>query len=189
MSRSLRHFANLSLIIGPVEFSHLSELMVFHWSLRDQQVSRTLLSILADFNNAVAGMVSAHSPISNSSSPLTKPLWMILSAPLTIGISIIIVYSLEFFTSATSDGLSLEIEWQQVSRTLLSILTVFNNAVVWMVSTRPPTSKSSRLFNNSLITVPNYYYHYYYYYYYLRLFMPVLTGHFFYWSMIDRKFH
>ena len=28
----------------------------------------------------------------------------------------------------------------QVSRTLLSILAVINNAVVWMVSTRPPTS-------------------------------------------------
>ena len=41
----------------------------------------------------------------------------------------------------------------QVSRTLLSILAVFNNAVVWMVSTRPPTSKSSRHFNNSLVTV------------------------------------
>ena len=42
----------------------------------------------------------------------------------------------------------------QVSRTLLSILSVFNNAVVWMVSTRPPTSKSSRPFNNPLVTVP-----------------------------------
>ena len=42
----------------------------------------------------------------------------------------------------------------QVSRTLLSILAVFNNAVVWMVSTRLPTSKSSRLFNNPLVTVP-----------------------------------
>ena len=42
----------------------------------------------------------------------------------------------------------------QVSRTLLSILAVFNNAVVWMVSTRPPTSKSSRPFNNLLVTVP-----------------------------------
>ena len=42
----------------------------------------------------------------------------------------------------------------QVSRTLLSILAVFNNAVVWMVSTRPPTSKSSRPFNNHLITEP-----------------------------------
>ena len=42
----------------------------------------------------------------------------------------------------------------QVSRTLLSILFVFNNAVVWMVSTRLPTSKSSRPFNNPLVTVP-----------------------------------
>ena len=42
----------------------------------------------------------------------------------------------------------------QVSRTLLSIIAVFNNAAVWMVSTRPPTSKSSRPFNNPLVTVP-----------------------------------
>ena len=41
----------------------------------------------------------------------------------------------------------------QISRTLLSILAVFNNAVVWMVSTRPPTSKSSRAFNNPLVTM------------------------------------
>ena len=42
----------------------------------------------------------------------------------------------------------------QLSRTLLSILTVFKNAVVWMVSTRPPTSKSSSPFNNPSVTVP-----------------------------------
>ena len=42
----------------------------------------------------------------------------------------------------------------QVSRTLLSILAVLNNAVVWMVSTRPPTSKSSSPFSNSLVSVP-----------------------------------
>ena len=42
----------------------------------------------------------------------------------------------------------------QDSRTLLSILAVFNNAVVWMVSTRPPTSKSSRPFSNPSVTVP-----------------------------------
>ena len=45
-------------------------------------------------------------------------------------------------------------KFPQVSRTLLSILAVFNNAVVLMVSTRLPTSKSSRPFNNSLVTVP-----------------------------------
>ena len=43
----------------------------------------------------------------------------------------------------------------QVSRTRLSILAVLSNAVVWIVSTRPPTSKSSRPFNNPLATVPN----------------------------------
>ena len=42
----------------------------------------------------------------------------------------------------------------QVSRTLLSILAVLNNAVIWMVSTRPSTSKSSRPFNNPLVIVP-----------------------------------
>ena len=42
----------------------------------------------------------------------------------------------------------------QVSWTLLSIPVVFNNAVVWMVSTRPPTSKSSRPFNNPFVIVP-----------------------------------
>ena len=43
----------------------------------------------------------------------------------------------------------------QVSRTLLSILAVLNNAVVWVISTRPPTSKSSSPFSNPLVTVPN----------------------------------
>ena len=43
----------------------------------------------------------------------------------------------------------------QVSRTLLSILALLNSAVVWMVSTRPPTSKSSSPFCNPLVTVPN----------------------------------
>ena len=42
----------------------------------------------------------------------------------------------------------------QVSRILLSILAVLNNAVVWMVFTCPATSKSSRAFNNPLVTVP-----------------------------------
>ena len=42
----------------------------------------------------------------------------------------------------------------QVSWTLLSILAVLKNAVVWMVSIRPPSSKSSRPLNNSFVTVP-----------------------------------
>ena len=43
----------------------------------------------------------------------------------------------------------------QVSRTRLSIRAVLSNAVVWIVSTRLPTSKSSRPFNNPLVTVRN----------------------------------
>ena len=46
-------------------------------------------------------------------------------------------------------------KFTHVSMTLLSILAVLNNAVVWMVSTRPPTSESSSPFSNPLVTVPN----------------------------------
>ena len=42
----------------------------------------------------------------------------------------------------------------QVSRTRLRILAVLSNAVIWIVPTRPPTSKSSRPFNNPLVIVP-----------------------------------
>ena len=53
------------------------------------------------------------------------------------------------FRSGLSDS-----KYPQVSRTLLSILVVLNNAVVWMVSTRLPTSISSSPFINPLATVP-----------------------------------
>ena len=49
--------------------------------------------------------------------------------------------------------LSLDFEWQHVSWTLLSILAILNCAVVWMVSTCPPTCKSSSPFHNLLVTV------------------------------------
>ena len=42
----------------------------------------------------------------------------------------------------------------QVSRALLSIMTVLSNAVIWIVSTRLPTSKFSRPFNCPLLIVP-----------------------------------
>ena len=45
-------------------------------------------------------------------------------------------------------------KYPQAARTLLSILAVLNSAVVWMVSTRSPTSKSSSPFSNPLVTVP-----------------------------------
>ena len=73
-------------------------------------------------------------------------------------IIIIVINSLELFTSALADGFYWSLsdsKSPQVFRTLLSILAVLNNAVVWMVSTRPPTSKSSSPFSNPLVTVPN----------------------------------
>ena len=42
----------------------------------------------------------------------------------------------------------------QVSRTLFSILADLNNAVVWMISTRPFISKSSSPFINPSVSVP-----------------------------------
>ena len=42
----------------------------------------------------------------------------------------------------------------QVSRTRLRIMAVLSNAVIWIVSTRLTTSKSSRPFNNPLVIVP-----------------------------------
>ena len=41
----------------------------------------------------------------------------------------------------------------QVSRTLLSIVAVLSNAVIWIVSTCPPTSMSFRPFNNPVVIV------------------------------------
>ena len=46
-------------------------------------------------------------------------------------------------------------KFPQVSRTRLRILAVLSNAVIWIVSTRPLTSKSSRPFNNPLVIVLN----------------------------------
>ena len=76
---------------------------VFHWSLNDSKspsFSRTLYSILADLNNAVIWMVLARPSISNHTSPLTKPLGIVLIEPITIGITIIFSFH-SFFSSLT----------------------------------------------------------------------------------------
>ena len=64
--------------------------MVFHRNLSDSkspQVSRTLLSILADLNSAVVWMVSSRLLISKSSSPRTSLLVNVRSVPITIDIT------------------------------------------------------------------------------------------------------
>ena len=116
--------------------------MVFHWSLSDSkspQVSRTLLSILAVLNNAVVWMVSTRPPTSKSSSPFHNPL---VNVPNN--------------NNNNNDNCYYSLLMRVFHiRTLLSILAVLNNVVVWMVSTRPTTSKSSSPFSNPLVTVPN----------------------------------
>ena len=68
--------------------------MVFQWSLSDsksRQVSRTFLSILADLNNALVGMVSNCHANFESSSPFFQTLWTDHSSPITICISISLI--------------------------------------------------------------------------------------------------
>ena len=63
--------------------------MVFHWSLSDSkcfQVSKTLLSIPVDLNNAVIWIVSTRSLISKSFNPSANPSVTALKATITIGI-------------------------------------------------------------------------------------------------------
>ena len=76
-------------------FSHQLTLMVFHWSLRDSkspQVSRILLSILADLNNAVVWMVSTPPLISKSSSPFINPFVTVPRAPIIIDINVTFIF-------------------------------------------------------------------------------------------------
>ena len=84
--------------------------MVFNWSPSDSRslrVSWTLLSILADLNNAVVWMVSIPQPISNSSSSPTKPLVTVPSPPITIDIILTLIFHNFFSSQAGSKSLSL----------------------------------------------------------------------------------
>ena len=86
-------------------------LMVFHWSLsesKSSQVSRTLLSILADLNYAVVWIISTRPLISKCSSPCSSPLEIVLSASNTISITVTFMFHSFFFSSlARSSYLSL----------------------------------------------------------------------------------
>ena len=147
--------------------------MVFNWRLSDSkspQISRTLLCILAVFNNAVVWMVSTRPPTSKSPRPFNNPLVTVPNAPITIGIIvsfmfhsffnsiarlIIILLFWEFFLSAFFFFWSLSnSKSPQVSRTLISILADHNNTV-WIVSTRLFISTTSSPCNNPFVTVPS----------------------------------
>ena len=66
------------------------------WVTTTPQVSRTLLSILADLNNAEVWMVFTRTVISKSSSPCTNPLGTVLRTPIPIDITFM---SYSFFNS------------------------------------------------------------------------------------------
>ena len=98
------------IIIYSLEFSHQRKLMVFHWRLCDSkspQVSRTLLSILAVFNNAVIWMVFTRSPTSKSSRPFNNPLVTVPKVHITIGIIVTFMFHSFFNSLARSRYLSL----------------------------------------------------------------------------------
>ena len=80
--------------------------MDFHWSLSDSkspQISKTLLSILADLNIAE---VSSCPVISKSSSLCTNPLVTVARAPITIGIIVTFMFHTFFNFLAKSLFLS-----------------------------------------------------------------------------------
>ena len=100
---------------------------------------------------------------SNSSRPLTKPLGIVLSTTITFGItitfishSVIIITPWEFFLKSVLPfrGVWVTASLFKSPRTLLSILADLNNAIVWMVFTRPIISKSSSPRINPLVTLP-----------------------------------
>ena len=145
------------IIIYSLRVFHISfSWWFFYWSLSDSkspQVSRTLLGILAVFCNVVVWMVSACPHISKFSSPFNNPLVTVPKAPITISIIVTVMFHSFSISWWSFPGVWVTHKSPQISRTLLNILAILNNAVVWMVSTRPHISKSSSSFNNPLVTV------------------------------------
>ena len=95
----------LLLLLLLASISHHRQLVVVHWRLSDNKyplVSRTLLSILFNLNNAVNGMVLILSLISYYSSPFSKLLETRLSAPSTIGITVTLIFNSYFSFPARS---------------------------------------------------------------------------------------
>ena len=108
ISKSLRII--MIIIIPLTDFSYQPYLMVLDRSLSDSkspQVSWTLFRILSDLKNEVDWMVSICPSISNSFSPLTKPFGTVPSAPIRIGITVILMFFSFFCALARSKYFSL----------------------------------------------------------------------------------
>ena len=99
------YYITIIIIITHSNFSYQHQLMVFHWSLSDSkslQISRTLLSILADLCNAVVRMLWARPMIPRSPSLLCKPLEIVSCAPIIIGITVTFSFHIIFSSLAKS---------------------------------------------------------------------------------------
>ena len=109
-------------------FSHQRYLMVFLRSLSDNkspQVSRTLPSILVNFNNAVVWMVSTCSLIYKYSSPFTNPSEIVPSAPITNGITVTFMLH-SFFSSLARISILFS-----PHHYYLTLLVVYHTSVSW----------------------------------------------------------
>ena len=83
--------------------------MIFHYSLNENkssQVSRTLLSILADLHNALVWIVSKCPLISKLSCTFTKHLVTVPKAPITTGTTVTFIFHSFFNSLARSRYLS-----------------------------------------------------------------------------------
>ena len=98
----MTHFFTLYYYLLFESLSH--PLMVFHWSLSDcksSKVSRTLLSTLADLNNALVWMISTLPLIFKSSSLFNNPSMTVPRAPIIIGKNVTFIFHSFFNSLAT----------------------------------------------------------------------------------------
>ena len=116
----MRFIISFIIILFLTSFSHLCYLMVFHWSLgerKSSKVSRTLLRILAGHINAVVWIILARSPISSTSSRLSKPEGIVPSLPIIIIITVTFTFNSFLFSSlARSKYLSFFLYFLRLSR-------------------------------------------------------------------------
>ena len=119
-------------------FSHQRLLMVSPWGLScsmSPQVSRTLLNILVDPNNAVIWMVSTRLLISKSSSLSTNHLVTVLRVPVTIGITVTFMFHGCFFFS------------RSLARyRYISLFYLASSFTLWLAGTRKSTIRQFLFF-------------------------------------------
>ena len=175
--------------------------MVFHWHLSDSkslQISRTLLSILADLNNAVVWMVLICPPITNFLSKLSG---RIPSMLITIGITIIFIFHRSFSSQAKSTYLPLSAKMAKSTTIIIIIYSsrVFHISISWWFLLEFEWQQvSSSLQDSSQYSghpqqcchldslYPSANFHYYYYYY-MRCIKSI--SNFFYKPLFPSLFH